>query len=139
MPYSNVKQDITNMQVDAIVNAATTNLTMGGGESGAIFRAAGAGEKERACRPLAPIAVCESVVTPGVALPAMFVIHSAGPIYQGGKRGEAEQLRACYLNSQRLAVENNCQSIAFPLISAGIYGYPKREALRIATTAFRDL
>jgi len=138
MPFSIVQQDITKMQVDAIVNAANTNLTMGGGVSGAIFRAAGAGEMERACRPLAPIAVGEAVVTPGFALPTKFVIHTAGPIYQGGKRGEAEQLRSCYLNSLRLAVENNCQSIAFPLISAGIYGYPKREALRIATTAIRD-
>lgn len=84
MPFSIVQQDITKMQVDAIVNAANTNLTMGGGVSGAIFRAAGAGEMERACRPLAPIAVGEAVVTPGFALPAKFVIHTAGPIYQGG-------------------------------------------------------
>ena len=138
MPFSIVQQDITNMQADAIVNAANTHLTMGGGASGAIFRAAGAGEMERAGRPLAPIAVGEAVVTPGFALPTKFVIHTAGPIYQGGKRGEAEHLRSCYLTSLRLAVENYCQSIAFPLLSAGIYGDPKREALRSATTAIRE-
>ncbi|NLM41712.1 MAG: macro domain-containing protein [Firmicutes bacterium] len=138
MPFSIVLQDITKMQVDAIVNAANPQLTMGGGVSGAIFRAAGIAEMERACRPLAPIGVGEAVITPGFALPAKYVIHTTGPIYEGGERGEAEQLRASYLNSLRLAVEHGCESIAFPLISAGIYGYPRREALRIATAAIRD-
>ncbi len=137
MPFSIVLQDITKMQVDAIVNAANPQLTMGGGVSGAIFRAAGISEMERACRKLAPIKVGEAVLTPGFALPAKFVIHTTGPIYEGGKRGEAEQLRACYLNSLHLAVEHSCESIAFPLISAGIYGYPRREALKIATEAIR--
>lgn len=138
MPFSLVQEDITKMQVDAIVNAANTNLAMGGGVCGAIFRAAGTEEMARACLPLAPIAVGEAVLTPGFALPAKYVIHTAGPVYQGGEQGEGDQLRTCYLNSLRLAVEHGCASIAFPLISSGIYGYPKGEALRIATSAIRD-
>ncbi|HHW71745.1 MAG TPA: macro domain-containing protein [Firmicutes bacterium] len=138
MPFSIVQEDITTMRVDAIVNAANPGLVMGGGVCGAIFRAAGAQEMEKACRPLAPIAVGEAVITPGFALPAKYVIHTAGPVYQGGSEGEADLLRASYLNSLRLALQQGCTSIAFPLISSGIYGYPKREALDIATAAIRD-
>ena len=138
MPFTIVRNDITRMQVDAIVNAANTALQMGGGVCGAIFRAAGAAELQAACDNLAPIQTGEAVITPGFRLPAKYIIHTAGPVYQGGKQGEAEHLRACYLNSLKIAVENGCTSIAFPLISSGIYGYPKDEALRVATGAIRD-
>jgi O-acetyl-ADP-ribose deacetylase (regulator of RNase III) len=138
MPFTLVRQDITKMQVDAIVNAANTALQMGGGVCGAIFRAAGAAQLQAACDKLAPIQTGEAVMTPGFHLPARHIIHTAGPIYRGGNHGEEEQLRFCYLNSLKLAVEHQCQSIAFPLISSGIYGYPKDEALQVATSAIRD-
>ncbi|HHT43528.1 MAG TPA: macro domain-containing protein [Firmicutes bacterium] len=138
MPFGIVRQDITTMQVDAIVNAANTSLARGGGVCGAIFQAAGPEEMDKACQALAPIRVGEAVITPGFHLPAKYVIHTAGPIYQGGTKGEPEQLRSSYLNSLRLAVENHCSSIAFPLISSGVYGYPRGEALRIATEAIGD-
>jgi len=126
------------MKVDAIVNAANTALQMGGGVCGAIFKAAGAAQLQAACDKLAPIKTGEAVITSGFDLPAKFVIHAAGPVYRGGKAGEAEQLRNCYLNSLKLAVENECESIAFPLISSGIFGYPKEEALRVAYNAIGD-
>jgi len=138
MPFTIVQQDITKMKVDAVVNAANTNLAMGGGVCGAIFTAAGISDMQNAYAVLAPIKTGDAVITPGFRLPAKYVIHTAGPIYQGGKSGEAGQLRSCYLNSLKLAVENKCNSIAFPLISSGIYGYPKQEALSVATSAIRD-
>lgn len=138
MPFLIVQQDITKMHVDAIVNAANTALKMGGGVCGAIFKAAGADDLQAACDKLAPIQTGEAVITPGFRLDAKYIIHTAGPIYRGGKYGEEEQLRSCYLNSLKLAVENNCESIAFPLISSGIYGYPKDEALRVAVAAISD-
>jgi O-acetyl-ADP-ribose deacetylase (regulator of RNase III) len=131
MPLTIVRQDITKLKVDAIVNAANTDLAMGGGVCGAIFNAAGARELQAACDKLAPIKTGESVITPGFALPAKYVIHAAGPVYRDGKRGEEQLLRDAYTNSLRLAVENNCESVAFPLISSGIYGYPKAEALAV--------
>ena len=136
--FSIIHGDITKQRVDAIVNAANTELAMGGGVCGAIFSAAGARELEAACAGLGPIKTGEAVITPGFGLPAKYVIHTAGPVYEGGSRGEEELLRACYMNSLKLAVENRCESIAFPLISSGIYGYPKAEAVRVATTAIRD-
>jgi len=111
---------------------------MGGGVCGAIFSAAGAEELQAACDQLAPIKTGDAVITPGFALSAKYVIHTAGPIYYDGKHGESELLRLAYINSLRLAVKNGCESILFPLISSGIYGYPKAEALAIATTAIRD-
>lgn len=138
MPFTIVRQDITKMKVDAIVNAANTDLAMGGGVCGAIFKAAGASDLQEACDKLAPIQTGNAVITPGFRLPAKFVIHTAGPVYHGGKSGEEVQLHSCYLNSLKRAIENRCESIAFPLISSGIYGYPKNEALRIATTAIQD-
>ncbi len=138
MPLSIVRNDITRMNVDAIVNAANTALLQGGGVCGAIFKAAGAAELQAACDKLAPIQTGEAVITPGFKLPARYIIHTAGPVYRGGRQGEEEQLRACYLNSLKRAIENRCESIAFPLISSGIYGYPKDEALRVATGAIRD-
>jgi len=126
------------MPADAIVNAANTALKMGGGVCGAIFKAAGASELESACNKLAPIKTGEAVITPGFKLPVKYVIHTAGPVYNGGNYGEEELLRSCYLNSLELALENGCESIVFPLISSGIYGYPKAEALRVATAAIRE-
>ena len=138
MPFSIVHQDITTIKADAVVNAANTGLRMGGGVCGAIFRAAGAAELQAACDKLAPIRTGEAVITPGFNLPARYIIHTAGPIYRDGKHGEEQLLRACYLNSLKLAAEHQCESIAFPLISAGIYGYPKEEAKAVAERAIRD-
>lgn len=139
MPFTIVRQDITKMKVDAIVNAANTELQMGGGVCGAIFKAAGAAQLQAACDKLAPIKTGEAVITPGFNLPAKFIIHAAGPVYQAWNKEKNEQeLRAAYANSLKRAVENNCESIAFPLISSGIYGYPKDEALRVATSAIQD-
>lgn len=138
MPFTIVRQDITKMKVHAIVNAANTELQMGGGVCGAIFKAAGESELQAACDKLAPIKTGDAVITPGFRLSAKHIIHAAGPVYRGGKSSEEEQLRLCYINSLKRAVENKCKSIAFPLISSGIYGYPKDEALRVATGAIQE-
>jgi O-acetyl-ADP-ribose deacetylase (regulator of RNase III) len=139
MPFNIVRQDITRMQTDAIVNAANTNLARGGGVCGAIFKAAGADMLQAACDKLAPIKTGEAVITPGFNLPAKYVIHAAGPIYRLQDPPQSEELlRAAYINSMKRAAENNCESIAFPLISSGIYGYPKAEALRVAAAAIQD-
>lgn len=136
MPFAIVRQDITRMEVDAIVNAANTDLAAGGGVCGAIFGAAGRSDMQEACDRLAPIRTGEAVLTPGFALPARYVIHAAGPVYHRWKPGLSRRyLYAAYENSLRLAAENGCESIAFPLISSGIYGYPKEEALKVATEA----
>lgn len=133
-----LQADITTLKVDAIVNAANTQLLAGGGVCGAIFRAAGRKELKAACSKLAPIGTGEAVITPGFNLPAKFIIHTAGPIYKDGTCGEEELLRNCYINSLQLAADNNLQSIAFPLISSGIYGYPPRDALKVAVNAIND-
>lgn len=139
MPFRAVRQDITTMKVDAIVNAANTELKMGGGVCGAIFKAAGAAQLQAACDKLAPIKTGEAVITPGFNLPAKFVIHAAGPVYREQDKEQSERLlRAAYTNSLKRAVENKCESIAFPLISSGIYGYPKDEALKVAVSAIQD-
>ncbi len=139
MPFVIVRRDITKIKVDAIVNASNTELQMGGGVCGAIFRAAGASLLQAACDKLAPIKTGEVAITPGFGLPAKFVIHAAGPVYRQWNKEQNEQhLRAAYTNSLKSAVENNCETIAFPLISSGIYGYPKDEALRVATSAIQD-
>jgi len=139
MPFTLVRQDITKMHVDAIVNAANTGLLMGGGVCGAIFKAAGAARLQAACDKLAPIKTGEAVITPGFNLPAKYVIHTAGPVYREWNKEQSEQLlRAAYTNSLKLAAENKCESIAFPLISSGIYGYPKDEALKVAVSAIKD-
>jgi len=139
MPFTIVRQDITKMKVDAIVNAANTDLQMGGGVCGAIFKAAGAAQLQAACDKLAPIKTGEAVITSGFDLSAKFVIHAAGPVYRYQNAEQSEKLlRSAYMESLRLAIENNCESIAFPLISSGIYGYPKDEALQVATAAIQD-
>jgi O-acetyl-ADP-ribose deacetylase (regulator of RNase III) len=138
MPFEIVRSDITKMNVDAIVNAANTGLSMGGGVCGAIFAAAGAAKLQEACGKLAPVGTGEAVITPGFGLPAKFIIHTPGPVWSGGSSGEEGLLRSCYINSLRLAEENGCESVAFPLISSGIYGYPKKAALKVATRAITD-
>jgi len=139
MPFTIVRQDITKMKVDAIINAANTELQMGGGVCGAIFHAAGAAQLQAACDKLAPIKTGEAVITPGFGLPAKFIIHAAGPVYRHWNKEQNQQhLRAAYTNSLKRAVENKCDRIAFPLISSGIYGYPKEEALQVATSAIQD-
>jgi len=139
MPFNVVHGDITKIKADAIVNAANTELQMGGGVCGAIFKAAGAAQLQAACDKLAPIKTGDAVITPGFGLPAKFIIHTAGPVYRHWSKEKNEQLlRAAYTNSLKRAIENNCKSVAFPLISSGIYGYPKDEALRVATLAIQD-
>lgn len=139
MPFHIVRQNITKMQVDAIVNAANTALQMGGGVCGAIFNAAGAQKMQAACDKLAPIRTGEAVITPGFTLPAKYVIHAAGPAYHPSDRERCrELLRSAYTESLKLAMKHRCQSIAFPLISSGIYGYPKAEALEVAKYAIED-
>lgn len=138
MPFTIVQQDITRMQVDAIVNAANTELTMGGGVCGAIFKAAGAAKLKAACEKLAPIKTGDAVITPGFELPARFVIHTAGPVYKRWNEKQSEEkLYSAYTESLKLALSNGCESIAFPLISSGIYGYPKQKALQVATSAIK--
>lgn len=139
MPFTIVRQDITRMKVDAIVNAANTELMMGGGVCGAIFHAAGARKLQEACDQVAPIQTGGAAITPGFQLPAKFVIHAAGPVYDyRNAEQSAVLLCSAYTESLKLAIQNNCESIAFPLISSGIYGYPKDEALQVATEAITD-
>lgn len=134
MPLEIVRHDITKMKVDAIVNAANSALKMGGGVCGAIFQAAGASELQKACDQIGECKAGEAVITDGFKLDAKYIIHTPGPIWQGGSNQEANLLKASYYNSLELAKNHQCESIAFPLISTGIYGYPKEEALQIAVS-----
>lgn len=129
-PVTILLADITTMETDAIVNAANEGLLPGGGVCGAIHTKAGP-RLAAACQPLAPCPTGEARITPGFDLKAPFVIHTVGPIWQGGSKGEAELLASCYRNSINLACENNLRSVAFPAISTGIYGYPMRQAAEI--------
>ena len=132
-----VRSDITTLDVDAIVNAANTTLLGGGGVDGAIHRAAGR-ELLAECRTLGGCRPGEAKLTRGYRLPARFVIHTVGPFWTGGKRGEPQILANCYRNSLQLAVKNRIRTIAFPAISCGAYGYPIREAARIAVETTRE-
>ncbi len=128
--------DITKESVDAIVNAANTQLKGGGGVDGAIHRAAGPSVMKE-CRKIGKCPTGEAVITGAGDLKARFIIHTAGPVWNGGSRGEAELLEHCYRRSFSVAREAGLKSIAFPAISTGVYGYPKREAARIALQSGR--
>lgn len=137
MPLHFQYGDITTLTVDAVVNAANEKLLPGGGVCGAIFQAAGP-QLEQACSQYGSCAPGQAVITPGFALPAKYIIHTVGPVWQGGEQGEAALLASCYQNAIKLAVEKNCTSIAFPLISSGIFGYPPAKALEVAVVAIRE-
>ncbi len=124
-------------QVDAVVNAANRGLRGGGGVDGAIHRAAGAERLQSACRAIGECAPGHAVVTDGFDLPARFIIHTVGPVWQGGAAGEPETLAACYRNTLARADEVGARSVAFPAISTGVYGFPSAQAAAIAVTTAR--
>ncbi len=138
MPLFFIRDNIVHMKTDAIVNAANTGLHPGGGVCGSVFDRAGFVEMETACRKIGGCPVGSAVITPGFALPAKYVIHAVGPIWQGGGHHEEMLLRSCYVKSLQLAKRHRLASIAFPLISSGIFGYPKEEALQVAVSAISE-
>jgi O-acetyl-ADP-ribose deacetylase (regulator of RNase III) len=136
-----IQGDITKVKVDAIVNAANSSLLGGGGVDGAIHRAGGSSILDDCMKIRAKQGGCktgEAVITGAGNLPAKYVIHTVGPVWNGGNKGEPEKLANCYLNSLRLAVKNNCKTVAFPNISTGVYGYPKDGAAKITFQTVAD-
>ena len=136
MPLHFVRDDITRVKADMIVNAANDRLEMGGGVCGAIFRAAGPQKLTAACQAIGGCPTGQAVVTPGFAL-SKYIVHAVGPVWQDGMHGERTLLEGCYRAALELAVRHEAQSIAFPLISAGIYGYPREEAMTVAVQTIR--
>ncbi len=137
MPLEIIKEDITQLRVDAVVNATDQHMTGSVGVDLAVHAAAGA-EMDAACKRLAPLGLGQVKLTRGFGLPCRYVIHTAGPTWQGGLFGESIILRACYQEALKLAMQYDCRTVAFPLISAGTYGYPKEEVLRFAVQTITE-
>lgn len=138
MPFKIVRNDITKMRADAIVNTANPEPICAGGTDNAIYQAAGMEQLLAERVKIGSMKAGEAAITPAFALDAKYIIHTVGPIWQGGQCEEARHIRLCYENSLKLALEYDCESIAFPLISTGVYGFPKNEALHIALSVIRN-
>ena len=135
MPFKIIENDITLLHIDAIVNAANNQLAMGSGVCGAIFNAAGQQMLQQACDKIGYCETGDAVITDGFGLFATHIIHTVGPVWRGGNNGEEELLASCYTKSLKLAHDNDIEAVAFPLISSGVYGYPKEAAMKVAVTA----
>lgn len=133
-----VNGDVTKMEVDAVVNAANTQLLRGSGVCGAIFEAADDDRLQEECNKLAPCETGNAVITDAYNMEAKYIVHAVGPMWNGGNQGEEQQLHDAYINALKAAKEKGCKSIAFPLISSGIFGYPKDEAMHVAMTAIEE-
>ena len=138
MPFEMIRADLTMLTVDAVVNAANSRLQRGGGVCGAIFAKADGARLQAACNEIGFCPTGSAVITPSFGLPAPYVIHAVGPVWQGGLQGEAELLRSAYMQSLNTAQQHALHSVAFPLISSGIYGFPKQKALSVAISAIGD-